>query len=210
MTATRETILRRAIQEFAAHGYEGTSTSAIARQCGVTQPLIHYHFASKGNLWQEAVDFLFVEVRRQFDRVQAESEGQSPRELLRTMMRRFVQQCAERPEIAQIVLREGTHGNPRFDWLAERHLTPLIAGIAHLFAASLPVGTLEVMPPLHLVFIAMGGANLMFSAPAFFEALAGRSPTSPEIVAAHAEAMVAVIDRILDVSNERPAAALRS
>ena len=199
MSATRETILRKAVQAFAAHGFEGTSTSGIARECGVTQPLIHYHFASKENLWHEAVDLLFAEVREQFGRVRLEGEGQSPRELLRTMMRRFVQQCAERPEIAQIVLREGTHRNARFDWLVERHLAPLIAGVSQLFAASLPSGALEVMPPLHLVFVAMGGANLMFSAPAFFEALAGRSPTSPEIVATHAEAMVAVIDRILDV-----------
>lgn len=205
MSATRETILRKSVQAFAAHGYEGTSTSAIARQCGVTQPLIHYHFTSKGNLWHEAVDFVFAEVRAQFERIQAESEGQSPRELLRTMMRLFVEQCAERPEIAQIVLREGTHRNPRFDWLVERHLSPLLAGIARLFAASLPSGAIEVMPPLHLVFIAMGGANLMFSAPAFFEALSGQSPVSPEIVAAHAEAMVAVIDRILDVPTVRPA-----
>lgn len=201
MSPTRETILRHAIHEFAAHGFEGTSTSGIARLCGVTQPLIHYHFASKENLWREAVDLLFAEVTDRFGQMRLEGEGQSPRDLLRTLMRRFVHQCAERPEIAQIVLREGTHRNPRFDWLVERHLSPLIAGISQLFAASLPSGQAEVMPPLHVVFVAMGGANLMFSAPAFFEALTGRSPTAPEIVETHADAMVAVVDRILGVDR---------
>jgi TetR/AcrR family transcriptional regulator len=197
MSATRETILRRAIEAFAAHGFEGTSTANIARQCGVTQPLVHYHFASKENLWREAVDLLFSEVRAAFGQVPPEDADKSPRDVLRAFMRRFVHQCAHRPEIAQIVLREGTHRNPRFDWLVERHLSPLIAGVSELFTASLPRDTTTVMPPLHIVFVAMGGANLLFSAPAFFEALAGRSPTEASIVEAHADAMVAVLDRIM-------------
>jgi len=197
MSATRETILRRAIEAFAAHGFEGTSTANIARQCGVTQPLVHYHFSSKENLWREAVDLLFGEVREAFGQIPTEVAGKPPLEVLRAFMRRFVLQCAQRPEIAQIVLRESTRRNPRFDWLVERHLSPLIAGVSELFAVSLPKDATAVMPPLHIVFVAMGGANLLFSAPALFEALAGHPPTEPAIVEAHADAMVAVLDRIM-------------
>lgn len=197
MSETREAILQRAIETFATHGFEGTSTSAIARQCGVTQPLVHYHFTSKENLWREAVDHLFGRVHAEFAEVSAEVAGGSQRALLRALMRRFVHQCAERPEIAQIVLREGMARSARFDWLAERHLRPLISGVSGLFADALTGDTRDRMPPIHLIFVAMGGANLIFSAPAFFEAIAGLPATAPEAVETHAEAMVAVIDSIL-------------
>ena len=46
----RERILQVALEEFAANGFEGTSMAHIARRAGVTQPLVHYHFASKDAL----------------------------------------------------------------------------------------------------------------------------------------------------------------
>ena len=33
----------------------GTTTAGVARRAGVTQPLVHYHFATKNQLWREAV-----------------------------------------------------------------------------------------------------------------------------------------------------------
>ena len=48
----RERILRAALEEFAIRGFDGTTTAAIARQAGVTQPLVHYHFTTKVALWQ--------------------------------------------------------------------------------------------------------------------------------------------------------------
>jgi AcrR family transcriptional regulator len=54
-----EELLDAALVEFAAHGFEGTSTRAIAQRAGCHQPQINYHFASKEQLWQAAVDRLF-------------------------------------------------------------------------------------------------------------------------------------------------------
>ncbi len=195
--ATRELILQKAIEAFAAHGYEGASTAGIARACGVTQPLVHYHFASKENLFRAAVDLLFEGVHHQFGQIDGGLAASAPRELLRDLMRRFVHQCADRPEIAQIVLREATQRNPRFDWMVERHIAPLVVHISGIFAGSLDEGELRAMPPIHLMFVVMGGANLMFAAPGLFEALTGRAPTDPETVSTHADAMVALIERVL-------------
>lgn len=201
--ANRETILKRAIEAFAAHGYEGASTAQIARTAGVTQPLVHYHFSSKENLWRAAVDHLFEGVDAQFGRFDAAEAARAPREILRELMRRFVHQCAESPAIAQIVLREAATRNPRFDWLVERHIAPLVGRISALFAQILEPSERAAMPPLHLMFVVLGGANLLFSAPGLFEALSGRTPLDPETVDAHAEAMVAVLDRVLGTRAER-------
>ena len=44
---TRRTILHTAIEMFAASGFEGVSTRALAARAGVNQPAIQYHFESK-------------------------------------------------------------------------------------------------------------------------------------------------------------------
>src|SRR5947208_3696369 len=45
--AGRERILAAAIRSFSEVGYEGTTTAGLARDAGVTQPLVHHHFGSK-------------------------------------------------------------------------------------------------------------------------------------------------------------------
>ena len=46
-TVTRASLIEAAVHEFAAHGFDGASTRAIAMRAGVHQPQINYHFASK-------------------------------------------------------------------------------------------------------------------------------------------------------------------
>ena len=58
----RERILAVAIRCFSEQGYEGTPTAGIAREVGVTQPLVHHHFGSKEALWRESMDRLFGDV----------------------------------------------------------------------------------------------------------------------------------------------------
>ena len=56
--ATRAAILDAAEAEFLANGFSGAALSAIARKADVAKSLIHHHFGSKKELWQE------VKVRR--------------------------------------------------------------------------------------------------------------------------------------------------
>ncbi len=58
--ATRAAILAAAEELFLTAGLAETPTSRIARQAGVTKSLIHHHFGSKEDLWDEVK-------RRHFD-----------------------------------------------------------------------------------------------------------------------------------------------
>lgn len=51
--ATRASILGAAEREFVENGFAGTSMSDIARGARVTKSLIHHHFGSKEELWNE-------------------------------------------------------------------------------------------------------------------------------------------------------------
>lgn len=56
---TRDKIIRSALEEFANHGYSGTRMDSIAKRAKVNQSLIHYHFGSKEQLYQEILSSLF-------------------------------------------------------------------------------------------------------------------------------------------------------
>lgn len=193
----REEILLSAVKEFAERGYEGASTSSIARRAGVTQPLVHYHFGSKEKLWQEVIDHLFTDPRERFGRVPMELKDLRPRDLLRVLIRRFVRMCAERPEFLQIVLRESTVGGPRFDWMTEHHIAPLVAAVQNAIEATAGLADEADVPASHLLFIVMGAAQFLFTAPALFTAVTGLSPSDDAVIETHADAVVRAIEGML-------------
>src|SRR5919206_179985 len=63
----RKRILTAALEVFGERGFSGASTREIAARAGVTQPLVHYHFATKDALWRAAVDELFAALRSGVD-----------------------------------------------------------------------------------------------------------------------------------------------
>jgi TetR/AcrR family transcriptional regulator len=48
----RNAIMSAALEVFAAHGFHGAGTRAIAVQAGVSQPLLNHHFGGKEGLWR--------------------------------------------------------------------------------------------------------------------------------------------------------------
>jgi AcrR family transcriptional regulator len=58
--ATREAILRSAIDAFTRYGYDGVGVREIARAAGVTAMLVNRYFGSKEGLFAEAVDVSFT------------------------------------------------------------------------------------------------------------------------------------------------------
>ncbi|WP_061006505.1 TetR/AcrR family transcriptional regulator [Mycolicibacterium mucogenicum] len=58
--ATREAILRSAIQNFARAGYDGVGVRQIAHDAGVTAMLVNRYFGSKEGLFAEAVETSFA------------------------------------------------------------------------------------------------------------------------------------------------------
>ena len=57
----KQNIIRAATRLFAERGYDGTSTSQIAQEAGVTEPLIYYHFKGKDDLFSHILENSFKE-----------------------------------------------------------------------------------------------------------------------------------------------------
>ena len=51
----RRRLLERAVELFALHGYDELSMSAIAREAGISKPLLYHYFRSKRDLFEAAL-----------------------------------------------------------------------------------------------------------------------------------------------------------
>ncbi|MBX7259684.1 MAG: TetR/AcrR family transcriptional regulator [Candidatus Hydrogenedentes bacterium] len=103
----KDSILNAAETLFALHGYEGTSTRAIADRAGANLALIAYYFKSKEGVFQEVVSRRATAL---LDRVRVLAEPIDPPWV---RLNRFIEETvqflvAEQPEFSRILLREST------------------------------------------------------------------------------------------------------
>ncbi|MFJ3665650.1 TetR/AcrR family transcriptional regulator [Streptomyces sp. NPDC090106] len=91
----RESVIRAATAEFARGGYFGTSTEAIAKRVGVSQPYLFRLFPSKKAIFLAAAQRCVDDTVRTF---QEAAEGLEGEEALRAMANAYTRVIAERPE----------------------------------------------------------------------------------------------------------------
>lgn len=65
----RRAIVRAALRVFASGSYAGSTTAEIAREAGVSEPVLYRHFASKRDLWAACLDEAWQELRDALDRL---------------------------------------------------------------------------------------------------------------------------------------------
>jgi AcrR family transcriptional regulator len=80
----RETILKTAARLFAAQGFDGTTTVQIAREAGVTEPLIYYHFKGKDDLFTSIIKTGFTEYLSRIDALEKNTD--TPFEQIRKLI----------------------------------------------------------------------------------------------------------------------------
>lgn len=164
----RERILSAAIRAFSEVGYAGATTAGIARDAGVTQPLVHHHFGSKDGLWRAAADAVFSNIPR----IVSPPDDLSPRETITAIVERFVRFVAAHPEVTRIIAREGAAPSPRLDYLLKQYLHEPFREVVDLVRAAQNAGivTADIRPEL-VLFLVLGAGSHLFDV----SALAQRS-----------------------------------
>ena len=132
MTLTsKEKIIKAAIRNFAAKGYDGTSMDEIARAARLTKPMIYYHFKNKKDLY---LYLLETHVERFFNRLQ--DILTAPRDhlqILSMLIDYYDESFRTNPEMLQLFQRE-TVGNGRLlEQLTEKHLSKIQERMAAFF-----------------------------------------------------------------------------
>ena len=75
--------MEAALAIYAARGFEGATTRAIAERAGVALAALPYHFETKEALWRAAADRIFGLLRERFEGLLRGLEGVDVRERLR-------------------------------------------------------------------------------------------------------------------------------
>ncbi|MFF0158721.1 TetR/AcrR family transcriptional regulator [Streptomyces sp. NPDC005263] len=91
----RESVIRAATSEFARGGYYGTSTEAIAKRVGVSQPYLFRLFPGKKAIFLAAAERCVEDTIRTFAEA---AEGLEGEEALHAMANAYTTVIAERPE----------------------------------------------------------------------------------------------------------------
>lgn len=190
-----EELLDAALVEFAAHGYSGATTRAIAERAGCHQPQINYHFSSKELLWQAAVDRLFELLDAEvFDGGPPDDDAEAgPAALLAEVVHRFVRFSARRPELHRIMNLESTVDSAQLDWIVERHVRHRFEQAAALWAEVRAGGAGADLTALEVWELLIGVGALPFANAPLLRRLADVDLGDDEVVAAHAERLVALL-----------------
>jgi TetR/AcrR family transcriptional regulator len=191
----RELLLESALVEFAAKGFDGASTRAIAERADAHQPQINYHFTSKEALWDAAVDHLFRSLVSAFADLPALNSTRDPVELGRAvaeMLRRFVRFAAEHPELNRIMVQEAMDDSDRLH-LIENHVRPWYDATTAAWERLRDAGTAAPIEAASVYWVIVGAASIAFVNAPEVRLLAGAEPTNAAWVETHAAGIVATL-----------------
>jgi len=131
---SRPDIVEKAFIAFAEHGYEGVSLRQIASQCGVSDSLLHHHFGSKQQLWQEAADnFIKPLMATLTTDLETLAQSNQPAEALRHNLPLSIKNLVASPAALGFIFREGDINNERADYLRNTYMRPYLARLDNLF-----------------------------------------------------------------------------
>jgi AcrR family transcriptional regulator len=189
-------LLESALSEFAAKGFDGASTRAIADRVDAHQPQINYHFASKEALWEAAVEYLFGLLVDAVGDVPPLADAADPVELgqrVAEMLRRFVHFAAAHPELNRIMVQEATEDSDRLRRMVERHVRPWYEATTVAWARLREAGIAAPIGPASVHWVIVGAASIAFVNAPEVRILAGAEPTDPLWVETHADGVVATL-----------------
>jgi len=186
----RGALISAAIAEFAAHGFEGASTRAIADAADAHQSQIKYHFASKDELWRRCLELLLDEL----DSAIAEYHDPSdhgPLGLVEASIRGLVHFASFRPELSRIMMHEAASPSERLTWLVESHVGRRQGALAKSWKQLVKADRVAPIDTDVLYHTLIGAASLIY-ANAPEATLMGIRPDDPGLVERHADALVAM------------------
>ncbi len=186
----RDLLLEAAIAEFAENGFEGASTISIAKRADAHQPQINYHFSSKAELWRAAMDHLFSQLDGALGYFDPDAD---PARNFALFLRRFVEFCAERPQLNQIMVKEATAVSERLEWLVDRHIRPRYLTLAAQWTQLQDLGVAAPIDVRLFHHVLMGAVSLPYTVRLELELLTDADPSDPALIDAHVDGLVATL-----------------
>jgi AcrR family transcriptional regulator len=185
--STGERLVSAALEAFSTAGFEGTSARQIERLAGVERGLVGYHFGSKQELWNRAVDSLFDRYIDELESLRHALRDVSIRERASAMLMAYARFNARNPAFFRILVIEGHVKSDRSERLAS-HLRRAMAVFSDLTEMS------EAIPTDTAIrwFQVIGAAGALFSLSVHAEQTFGDALYDPAFIDRFAAALTAI------------------
>ncbi|KUI26521.1 hypothetical protein AU194_05700 [Mycobacterium sp. GA-2829] len=129
----------------------------------MAQPLMHYYFSSKDELWRAAVAKAFNEMLVHQEMIK-ELRELDPVSGLRLLVIRHISFLARHPSVAPLIAGESQFTSDRIAWLTDTYIAPLENHLVELIRLGQKEGRIRGDLPIpHVVRFIVGGASALFT-----------------------------------------------
>ena len=192
---TQERILEAAAEEFALHGFTGTSTREVAVRAGVQHSALTYHFDNKDGLWRAVMRGLNETVLTTLkSRLQA-LRGVDTVTTLRLIMDDFIRFSAANPKFHRLMDYAAGNGGERMNWLADEFVQEFFDVLVPLIRAAQKEGGFVAGDAYHLVYLFIGAVTRLFMLAPEVKRVSGRSPMTSTYIQEHVDLCLALFFR---------------
>ena len=160
--ATRDSLIRAALELFTKRGYANVGTEEIVARAKVTRGALYHHFTDKRDLFRATFERVESEL---MERVTAKmGDADNPWELMLAGMRAFLDACAE-PAVKQIVLTDAPSVLGWAEWreIDNRHGLGLTRAALQSAVDAGVIRPIAVEPMAHLFVAALSEAAFVIA-----------------------------------------------
>lgn len=178
--AGREKLLRAAADIFARVGFAGASVGDIARDAGVTQPLVNHHFGTKKGLWQAVLLEHFAELQRTLDECESRTGSLPERDRLRALIHAFALFSGRRPQLARMIRLEADGSLARE--VSEQWTGKFVHFLESRLARAVSAGIFAPLDPRYLFFFIIGASTELFAQPETAQRVFGLDVSQEKVI----------------------------
>ncbi|WP_426211387.1 TetR/AcrR family transcriptional regulator [Pseudomonas sp. TWR2-1-1] len=151
-----EIILKAAEDEFARHGFKGTSMNAIALKAGLPKANLHYYFTNKLGLYIAVLSNIIELWDSTFNSLSAEDD---PAQALSSYIRAKMEFSRRQPEASRVFAMEIISGGACLTEYFTQDYRTWFQGRAAVFQAWIDAGKMDPVDPVHLIFLLWGSTQ---------------------------------------------------
>ena len=146
----REAILQAAEQEFALHGYKGTTIQNIAERAGLPKSNVLYYFSNKKRMYSAMFDDILLRWNKVFSEIKPDDD---PATALETFIRTKVNMSQQYPLASRLFAMEIIQGAPFLLDHLRINMREWVRGRASVIQHWIDEGRMAPVDPVQLIFL---------------------------------------------------------
>lgn len=145
-----EAILAAAEEEFARHGFKGTSMNTIAQRVGLPKANLHYYFSNKLGLYVAVLSNILELWDSTFNHLTVDDD---PAAALATYIRAKMEFSRRYPQASRVFAMEIISGGECLSEHFSQDYRTWFSGRAAVFQAWIDAGKMDAVDPVNLIFL---------------------------------------------------------